>query len=205
MIGAKVSLEAEPRVDWLTSEMVLAGRTVDVRRLDRPRVEAKLAFRLSRPLRGPVATAAEVLAATAAVHPCLDVVPAGGEGGRLLLGDGGPPPAEGQLRRLRIRLCVDGVASEAIVPALAGLDWLGARLVEAFGVAPAGALLVSPGATAAVELRAGTRVAARFGSLGHVDLTATPCASRHEPGEAASLRDRCARPDDLWLYTRMAG
>lgn len=177
MIGAKVSLDAgppgTPRLGWLTHDMVLAGHRVDVRQLDRPRVEAKLAFRLSRPLRGPVATAVEVLAATASVHPCLDVVPAGGEGGRLLLGRGGPPPAEGHLRRVRIGLGVDGAACQAILHALAGLDWLGERLIEACGVAPTGTLLVSPGASAAVELRPGTRVVARFGPLGRLELVSS--------------------------------
>lgn len=182
VIGAKVSLDAGPsggprpddgaRVGWLTGEMILSGRTVDARRLDRPRVELKLAFRLARPLRGPLVTAAEVLAATGEVLPCLDIVDRDGQTGRLLLGAGTPPPAEGHLQRLRITLRVDGVASATVLPALAGLDWLSERLIESCGTAPPGAILVSQSANASVELCPGTRVAARFGRLGRLELTA---------------------------------
>jgi 2-oxopent-4-enoate/cis-2-oxohex-4-enoate hydratase len=206
VIGAKVSLgprdeTRQPRFAWLTDGMLLANGSVDVSTLRRPRVEPKLAFRLARPLPGPVPTAGEVLQATEAVMPCLDVLDSGfdsdgrrladdvaenGASTRVLMGDAVPPPADGHLLRLRVQLRVDGREPEVVeplarrrssVPALEAVSWLGGRLAEK-GLAPGpGTLLLSQAIGSAIDLRAGARVIAHFAGLGTVQLDASDAAA----------------------------
>jgi 2-keto-4-pentenoate hydratase len=202
VIGAKVSLGEPvtdglmPRLAWLTDGMLLANGAVDVSTLRRPRVEPRLAFRLARPLRGPVTTAGEVLRATESVMPCLDIldssfdddgrrladdVAENGATARVVVGDSIPPPADGHLLRIRVQLRVDGPEPEVVeplarsrssVPALEAVSWLGGRLAEK-GLAPGpGTLLVSQTIGGAIDLRPGTRVIAHFGGLGTVQLDA---------------------------------
>lgn len=206
VIGAKVSLGetatgrgervGEPRFAWLTDGMLLRDGAVDVSRLARPRVEAKLGFRLVRSLRGSPPTAGEVLAATESVVPCLDILdsrfddePRGladdvaenGATARLVLGAGAPPPADGHLMRLRVLLRVDGsdpevlpppVSQRARVPALEALSWLGGRLAEKSMVPGPGTLLVSPPIGTPIALAPGLSLKAHFSSLGTVQLDA---------------------------------
>jgi 2-oxopent-4-enoate/cis-2-oxohex-4-enoate hydratase len=199
VIGAKVSLGPngevpEPRFAWLTDGMLRADGAVDVSRLTRPRVEAKLAFRLARPLRDAIPTAGDVLAASDLVMPCLDVldsrfdhgdrrladdVAENGATALLLVGEGAPPPADGHLLRIRVELRVDGPGPEAVeapapararVPALEAVSWLGGRLLEK-SVAPGpGTLLVSHAIGTPVELAPGVRLSAHFSGLGTVEL-----------------------------------
>jgi 2-keto-4-pentenoate hydratase len=201
VIGAKVSLGRheevpEPRFAWLTDGMLVANGAVDLSRLKRPRVEARLAFRLARPLRDAIATAGDVLAATDRVMPCLDILDSRFDHGdrrladdvaensataRLLVGEGAPPPADGHLLRVRVELRVDGPVPEAVetpararprVPVLEAVSWLGGRLVEK-SVAPGpGTLLVSQAIGTPVELVPGVRLSANFSGLGTVELGA---------------------------------
>jgi 2-keto-4-pentenoate hydratase len=202
VIGAKVSLGdpvtelLKPRFAWLTDGMLLANGAIDVSALRRPRVEPKLAFRLARPLRGPVPTAGEVLQATESVMPCLDIldsrfddrgrrlvddVAENGATAVVLVGNAVPPPADGHLMRIRVQLRVDGPEPEVVeplarsrssVPALEAVSWLGGRLAEK-GLAPGpGTLLVSQTIGGAIDLRPGTRVIAHFSGLGTVQLDA---------------------------------
>ena len=201
VIGAKVSLGwdegvSQPRLAWLTDGMLLANGTVDVSRLARPRVEAKLAFRLARRLRGPLPSAGDVLAAAESVMPCLDILDSRFDHGdrrhaddvaensataMLRVGEGVPPPADGHLLRVRVQLRVDGPVPEAVespararwrVPALEAVSWLGGRLVEKSLTPGAGTLLVSQTIGTPVELAPGVRVIAHFSGLGTVRLDA---------------------------------
>lgn len=202
LIGAKVWLGSfppaggdgavEPRLAWLTDGMLLDGTTADVSGLSRPRVEPKLAFRLGRRLRSHVPTATDVLAATEAVMPCLEVVDSRFQGSRpqlpdqvaengatamLMLGPEIPPPADGHLRRVRVNMRIDGPAPEpererrsVYVPPLEAVGWLGGRLAAGSLGAASGTLLVSHAIGAAAELRRGVRVIAHFSGLGAVRL-----------------------------------
>jgi 2-keto-4-pentenoate hydratase len=201
VIGAKVSLGPdeevlEPRFAWLTDGMLVEDGPVDVSRLMRPRVEPKLAFRLARRLRGAIPTAADVLAATERVMPCLDVldsrfdhddrrraddVAENGATALLLVGEGTPPPADGHLLRVRVQLRVDRPVPESVetpararsrVPALEAVSWLGGRLVEKSLAPGPGTLLVSQAIGTAVELAPGMRLIAHFSGLGTVRLGA---------------------------------
>lgn len=205
LIGAKVSLGnaaaapgeevLEPRLAWLTDGMLLNGAAADVSGLARPRVEPKLAFRLSRRLRGALPTASEVLAATELVMPCLDIIDSRFDGhvpqladhvaengatALLLVGDGVPPPADGHLRRVRVQVRVDGPTFEPErdhggrmpVPPAEAISWLGGRLVAKSLTPGPGTLLVSHAIGAPIEVVPGVRVIAHFSGLGTVQLDA---------------------------------
>lgn len=65
----------QPDFGQLLSGMVRAdGGTIDISEMIAPRAEAELAFKLSRDLSGPGVTAADVIAATEWVAPCIEVV-----------------------------------------------------------------------------------------------------------------------------------
>lgn len=85
VVGHKVGLTAtamqrllgvdEPDLGHLLDDMVHRdGAPVLAARYCRPRVEPEICFRLARPLRGPGTTAEDVLAATDAVAPALEIV-----------------------------------------------------------------------------------------------------------------------------------
>ncbi|MCA9675459.1 MAG: fumarylacetoacetate hydrolase family protein [Kofleriaceae bacterium] len=64
-----------PDFGWLTDRMQHDGAAVPIgAELIQPRAEAELAFGLARELRGPGVTAADVVAATAWVAPCFEIV-----------------------------------------------------------------------------------------------------------------------------------
>jgi 2-keto-4-pentenoate hydratase len=205
LIGAKVSLgptslaaqsgsRAYPRLGWLTDAMLLPGDVVAPGHLIAPRVEPKLAFLIARTLRRPIATVSDLLAATYRVFPCLEVVDSrfGREhpgpaddiadncgAGRLLLGRGVPPPAEGHLRRTLVHFEVDGTAPEragggraALVAALEATLWLGNRWIRTARALLPGTLLTSTAAAPAVTLTPLAHVAASFRGIGSVELQA---------------------------------
>ncbi|WP_324261059.1 fumarylacetoacetate hydrolase family protein [Altererythrobacter sp. H2] len=65
----------QPDFGFLTDAMLAEGE-IDVagRRLIQPRAEAEIAFILAEPLTGPGVTAEQVIAATAAIAPCFEIV-----------------------------------------------------------------------------------------------------------------------------------
>ncbi len=65
----------QPDFGFLTDAMHVEGDIdIAVRRLIQPRAEAEIAFILAEPLRGPGITAPQVIAATAAIAPCFEIV-----------------------------------------------------------------------------------------------------------------------------------
>lgn len=65
----------QPDFGFLTDAMYVEG-DIDIaaRRLIQPRAEAEIAFILAKPLSGPGVTAEQVIAATAAIAPCFEIV-----------------------------------------------------------------------------------------------------------------------------------
>lgn len=65
----------QPDFGFLTDAMQ-AGEVIDIaaKGLIQPRAEAEIAFILAQPLRGPGVTAEQVIAATAAIAPCFEIV-----------------------------------------------------------------------------------------------------------------------------------
>jgi 2-keto-4-pentenoate hydratase len=176
----------------LTSGMLLAGDVLRLRGLIHPRVEAKVAFRLSAPLAGPVVTAERLLAATDRVLPALEVLDSrygavelqaidavadNCAATHVRLGDGVPPPDA--LERLAWRFEVaDGAAAasgspvEGTLAPLAHVVALAQQLVDAGRAPDAGTLLLCSGTATPVALLDGTRVRFICDGLGAVELLA---------------------------------
>jgi 2-keto-4-pentenoate hydratase len=202
LVGAKLGLtsrakQAQMGVDrvvhgFLTDAMRLdAGEPLDMASLGQPRAEPEIAFLMGRELSGPRVSATDVLAATEAVCPALeildsrypaykftlpDVVADNTSAGRFVLGATLTRPAG---LDLRLAGCVFE-RNGALAGTAAGAASLGhpaaavaalVRELDRRGEAlPAGAVVMSGGLTEAVPLAAGDVVAARFDRLGAVEL-----------------------------------
>lgn len=203
LVGAKLGLtsrakQAQMGIDaplhgFLTDAMRLeVGEPLEVASLGQPRVEPEIAFVMGRDLAGGGVTAVEVLAATEAVAPALevldsryadysftlpDVVADNASSGRFVLGGTLTPP-----RGLDLRLvgCVFEKKGGQLVGTAAGAASLGhpaasvAALVRELAHRGeglrAGDVVLSGGLTNAVPVEAGDTVTARFDRLGTVEL-----------------------------------
>jgi 2-keto-4-pentenoate hydratase len=201
LIGATVSFGTspggnggsdEPRLGWLTDAMLVTLPQVDVSSLIRPRLEAKVAFVLARPLRGHVRTVGELLALTERVLPCLEILDGRYQGtgvdpvddiadncavASLLVGDGVATPSEDDLMRVRVQLeppphSANGSPVRLSSPVRATL-WLANQVIDEAGELEAGALLVSSACCPGVDLLPGVHASADFGVLGHLELETT--------------------------------
>ncbi|HHC08540.1 MAG TPA: 4-oxalocrotonate decarboxylase [Actinobacteria bacterium] len=153
-----------------------------------PKVEPEIAFLLEADL-GPHATTADVLAATAAVAPCLEIVDSrfrdfsftaldniadDSSAAGFVLGPRVPVPED--LRLVGVVLEVDGeVAATAAGAAAAdhpatAVAWAARRLAAAGTPLEAGMLVISGGLTAPVDLVPGRRVRCIVDRIGTVEL-----------------------------------
>lgn len=97
LVGRKVGLTSDamqqmlgvdqPDFGYLTAGMVSADGATMPAHLIAPRVEAEIAFRLGAPLGGPDLTVADVLAATEAVAPAIEVIDSRVADWRILIAD----------------------------------------------------------------------------------------------------------------------
>jgi 2-keto-4-pentenoate hydratase len=179
-----------PNYGWLTDAMLVDGHDVDLGALIHPKVEPEIAFVLARDLEGPGVTAADVLAATGALAPCLEVVDSRYVGfrfaaadniaddssaGRVVLGE--PVPMD-RLSDVDLRLlgCVVSVDGE-LVHTAAGAAAHGdpaeavAWMANACGRRIAtGAVVISGGLTSPVDLTGGRTVGVEVDRLGTAHL-----------------------------------
>lgn len=178
-----------PNGGRLTDAMLLDGPAVPLDQLIHPKVEPEIAFLLGRDLAGPTVTAVHVLAATAAVCLCLEIVDSRYErfrfraadniadnssAARLVLGGRLVDPRAVDLAEIGVVFSADGAlvatAAGAAVeghPA-AAVAWLVRHLARTGEGLRAGDIVISGGLTAPVDLRAGTAVhveARRLGEL----------------------------------------
>jgi len=202
VVGAKLGLTSRAKQAQMGVGVVVHGFLTDAMRLDagepletaslgQPRVEPEIAFVMGRELSGAGITATEVLAATEAVCPALevldsrypdykftlpDVVADNTSAGRFVLGATLTGPVGIDLRLVGCVFerngALAGTAAGAAslghpAAAVAALVWELARRSE---VLPAGAVVMSGGLTEAVPLVAGDAVVARFDRLGSVEL-----------------------------------
>ncbi|MDQ3945288.1 MAG: fumarylacetoacetate hydrolase family protein [Actinomycetota bacterium] len=202
LVGAKLGLTSRakqaqmglsaPVHGFLTDAMRLeTGEPLVVAALGQPRVEPEIAFVIRRDLAGPAVTSTEVLAATAAVCPALeildsrypdykftlpDVVADNTSAGRFVLGATLTPPLGIDLRLVGCVFERNG----ALAGTAAGAASLGhpaaavAALVRELAARgeglSAGDVVMSGGLTEAVPVVGGDVVAARFDRLGAVEL-----------------------------------
>ncbi len=209
VVGGKLGFTSEamrramgvdsPNYGWLTDAMLVDGEEVDLDGLIHPKAEPEIAFVLGRELVGPGLTAADVLAATRAVAPCLEVVDSRYEGfrfraadniaddssaGRVVLGE---PVALADLTAVDLRLVgcvvtVDGHLAHTAAGAAAHDDPAAAVawMANACGrPLPAGSVVISGGLTPPVDLHDGTVVTVELDRLGPARLQAvrTPAPS----------------------------
>lgn len=199
VVGGKLGFTSEamrramgvehPNHGWLTDAMWLYDGVADLGRFIHPKVEPEIAVLLGERLTAP-ATAADVRAATAAVMACLEVVDSryvgfrfgpldniadNSSAGGLALGDP-TEPGHVDLRLAGVVVSVDGVVASTAAGAAAHGDPAAAVawMVNTCGrPLPAGAVVISGGLTAPVDLRPGTLVTAEFDRIGSVTVRAT--------------------------------
>ena len=203
VVGHKVGLSSaamqqrmgvdEPDYGHLLDDMRLTeGEPADARRYCYPRVEIEVAFLLGADLPGEGCTERDVLEATEAVAPSIELIDSriqdwkisiadtiadNASSAGFVVGAARIPPYEVDLRTIEAVLRRDGepVArgrSDAVLgnPATA-VAWL-ARTVAAFGVRLRAGQVILPGACArAVDARPDDRFQAEFAGLGAVRLS----------------------------------
>lgn len=181
---------SEPLYGWLTDVMRLEGE-IQVGDFIQPRAEPEVAFIMGAELEGADVTTAQVIAATEAVAPAVDILDSRFSGYRFTLPDvtadnssaagfvlGNPvePPSD-----LRVTGCVfekNGVlvataAGAAVMehPA-AAVAWFVRKLHERGKALPAGMTVLAGAWTAAVPIAPGDRFMATFDRIGAVELEA---------------------------------
>jgi 2-oxo-3-hexenedioate decarboxylase len=190
----------EPAYGWLLEgSQVEVGTALSCGELIQPRVEPEIAFLIDDDLAGPDVTAADVLAATWAIAPAIDVLDSRYAGyrftlpavvadnissARYALGDPVPlddPALSGaDLRTLGCVFEVDGelIATAAGAAVLdhpaAAVAWFVRKLHERGRVLAAGTTVLAGALTAAVPVQPGSVVRATVDRIGHVELRCGP-------------------------------
>jgi 2-oxo-3-hexenedioate decarboxylase len=177
-----------PNYGWLTDAMLIHDGVIPLDRLIHPKVEPEIAFLLDTDIDPPVSPA-EVLAATAAVMPCLEVVDSRYVGFRFgpldniadnssagLVVLGSPCPPTGLDLRLVGVVVEDGGVVHATAAGAAALDHPAAAVAwmanHATSRLRAGDIVISGGLTAPLDLSPGSVVTAQFDRIGTVHLRA---------------------------------
>jgi 2-keto-4-pentenoate hydratase len=201
LVGHKVGLTSaamqkqlgvdQPDFGRLLSDMeITADGSVSVAELIQPRIEPEIAFILGRDLAGPNVGSADVLAATEAVAPALEIIDSRIADWRITLADTvadnasscrfvvGPRRAvegldlaelEGSLERDG-EVVGSGRGAAVLGDPAAAVAWLVNKLAE-FGESLAAGEVVIPGALcASVPLTIGSTFRANFGDLGAVSV-----------------------------------
>jgi 2-oxo-3-hexenedioate decarboxylase len=183
---------AEPLYGELTDTMLLdVGEPLDTGQLIQPRVEPEIAFLLGADLAGERVGAAQVLAATAAVAPAIDVLDScyagyaftlpdvvadNASAARLVLGgvrralDGIDLRLVGCVLELGGRTRATAAGAAALGHPAAAVAWLVRALHRRGRGLAAGDVVLSGGLTEAVAVAPGEVVVARLGRLGTVEL-----------------------------------
>jgi 2-keto-4-pentenoate hydratase len=198
VVGHKVGLTSEamqrmlgvdqPDYGVLLDDMVIApDEGIDSARLIAPRIEAEIAFDLTRPLAGASVTAADVLAATGTVRPALEVIDSRIADWRITFEDtvadnassaavvlGAPVQANGpDLAVETVEMQVGDATSSGRGDAVLGhpaeaVAWL-VRTLASFGEGLDEGEVVMPGAVSvALPIAAGDVITATWSSLGQI-------------------------------------
>lgn len=177
----------EPASGRLLDDALVTGSTVATETLVDPQVEPEIGLLLERPLSGTV-TPHEVLAATDAVVPVLEVVDSRVDGeptavdavadnaltARLVPGTETTDPHEVDLGleavQLRVngRLVETGTGADVLEHPARAVAWLAESVAETGDRVEAGMFVSTGSLTSAVPVESGDVVEARFGQLGSV-------------------------------------
>jgi 2-keto-4-pentenoate hydratase len=180
----------EPIYGWFTDRMDLGPEGVlEVGRFIQPRAEPEVAFRTSRDLAGPGVTGAEVLAATEAVAPAIDILDSRFTGYRFALadvaadnssaaafvvGDWVDPTGD-----LRVTGCVFEQNGEVVATAsgaevmehpAAAMAWFVRKLAQRGRELPAGSVVLAGAWTEAFPVAPGDTIKAEFDRIGSIEV-----------------------------------
>jgi 2-oxo-3-hexenedioate decarboxylase len=202
IVGAKLGLTSvakqrqmkvdEPLYGWLTGDMAIdVGQPLRCGRYIQPRCEPEIAFVLRSDLAGPHVTAAQVLAATGAVYPAIDVLDSrfagysftlpdviadNASGAGFVVGGRATDPGGIDLRLTGVVLEKNGelIATAAGAAVLghpaASVAWLVRALADRGRGLTAGQVVLSGALTEAVPVAPGDVIVARFDRLGTIEL-----------------------------------
>jgi 2-keto-4-pentenoate hydratase len=183
----------EPLYGWMTAGMDLTQQAVlDTARFIQPRAEPEIAFRTRSVLAGPGVTAAEVITATEAIAPAIDILDSRFTGYQFTLADvtadnssaaayvlgaWAEPTAD-----LRSTGCVFEKNGEVEATAAGGavmehpaaaMAWFVRKLHQRGRTLPAGSVVLAGAWTAAVPVAPGDVIRASFDRLGNVEMRCT--------------------------------
>jgi 2-keto-4-pentenoate hydratase len=208
VVGGKLGFTSEamrramgvssPNYGWLTDAMMVEGGEVDLSALIHPKVEPEIAFVLGEDLEGPGLTADDVLAATAWVAPCLEVVDSRYVDFRFRAADNiaddssaacvvlgrAVEPGDFDLRLVGCVVTVDGALAHTAAGAAAHGDPAAAVawMVNNCGrPLPAGFVVISGGLTSPVDLAPGVRVSVDIDRIGSTSVQAVRPDELEEP------------------------
>ncbi len=183
----------QPDFGWLTDAMRHEGEMPISALLIQPRAEGEIAFVLARDLVGPGITPADVLAATATVHPCFEVVDSriadwkigiedtvadNASSGLYVLGDGVPPDGV-DLQGCHMvvhkngALLSEGYGRAALGSPLICVAWL-ANTMAGFGVPlKAGETILSGSLVPLEPVQAGDHMTVSISGIGSTEVLFT--------------------------------
>jgi 2-oxopent-4-enoate/cis-2-oxohex-4-enoate hydratase len=185
----------QPDFGWLTDAMIVnQGEAIDAASLIQPKAEGEIAFVLERDLMGPGVSAADVLAATAFVMPCFEIVDSrirdwkititdtvadNASCGVFVLGDRAVSPFAvdldtcGMVLEKNGEVVVTGAGAAALGSPLNAVAWL-ANTMGALGIAlKAGEVILSGALGAMVPARKGDQFRMSIGGLGECSVRFT--------------------------------
>ncbi len=183
----------EPDYGHLLDHMeVKNGGTIPFDRVLQPRVEAELAFILKEDLRGPDVSVMDVLLATEAIVPAIEIVDSrvkdwkitladtiadNASSGLYILGDTYKKVSEIDRKQIGMALYKNdelqntGVGAAALGDPAKCVAWLANKLSQYDIPLKAGEIVLSGALSAAVDARPGDHFRAKFSGLGEVHVT----------------------------------
>ncbi|QFK71907.1 2-keto-4-pentenoate hydratase [Pradoshia sp. D12] len=205
LVGMKIGLTSKvmqtmfnvdtPDFGHILNTMVFENRqTLSVSQFIEPKVEFELAFVLKEDLKGPDVTSEQVLAATEAIVPAIEIIDSriknwqfkfqdtvadNGSSAGAVLGEKHPVPSLEQLANIRVVAKKNGeVFDEGMSSAVMGnpakaVAWLANMLADYDITLKAGHFILAGAITAAVPFESGDVFEVDFGSYGEVKLSFT--------------------------------
>ncbi|WNB91237.1 fumarylacetoacetate hydrolase family protein [Bacillus sp. NEB1478] len=203
VIGKKVGLTSKAMQDMLGVNEPDYGHLLDYMKLSsgavlsrkdfiKPKVEAEIGFILKEDLRGPNVTFVDVLMATEAVVPALEVIDSriedwkirlvdtvadNGSSARAVVGEPFYDLEKIDLRTLSMALMKNqelsstGAGAAALGHPAHAIAWLANKLADYNLSLKAGELILPGALSAAIDVDAGDEVTASFGKLGSVSIS----------------------------------
>ena len=203
LVGMKIGLTSKvmqtmfnvdtPDFGHILNTMVFEnGQTISVSQFIAPKIEFELAFVLKEDLTGPNVTSEQVLAATEAIVPAIEIIDSriknwqfkfedtvadNGSSAGAVLGEKHPVPSLEQLADIRVVAKKNGeVFDEGMSSAVMGnpakaVAWLANMLADYDITLKAGHFILAGAITAAVPVESGDVFEVDFGSYGEVNLS----------------------------------